>query len=194
MKARLLKKLMGEDCGYYPNDNTDYIALGSPLCHNLISVNKKTLEIRYALDTFKEGKEGLIKRSSYVEGCSGILRIWNRLEEIIQSGEILDVINGVDEIENPITIWTINNGELVQTYTDKMEWPNTTYDGKTIYENTYFDSKEKAIEYGIREYSAGVSIMERSVDRISKDLKEANDSLEMYRSWVEKFKSMANVN
>ena len=104
---------------------------------------------------------------------------------------LLDVINGVDEIENPIAIWTINNGELVQTYTDKMEWPNTTYDGKTIYENTYFDSKEKAIEYAIREYSAGVSIMERSVNRISKDLKEANDSLEMYRSWVDKFKGMS---
>ena len=108
MKARLLKKLMGE-CGYYPNDNTDYIALGSPLCHNLISVDKKTLDIKYALDTFKEGKEGLMKRSSYVDGVSNILKIWNRLEEIIQSGEILDVINGVDEIENPITIWTINN-------------------------------------------------------------------------------------
>lgn len=191
MKARLLKKLMGEDCGYYPNDNTDYIALGSPLCHNLISVNKKTLEISYALDTFKEGKEGLVKRSSYVDGVSNILKIWNRLEEIIQSGEILDVINGVDEIENPIAIWTINNGELVQTYTDKMEWPNTTYDGKTIYENTYFDSKEKAIEYAIREYSAGVSILERSVERLSKDLQEANDSLEMYRSWVDKFKGMS---
>ncbi len=191
MKARLLKKLMGE-CGYYPNDNTDYIALGSPLCHNLISVDKKTLDIKYALDTFKEGKEGLMKRSSYVDGVSNILKIWNRLEEIIQSGEILDVINGVDEIENPITIWTINNGELVQTYTDKMEWPNTTYDGKTIYENTYFDSKEKAIEYAIREYSAGVGILERSVERLSKDLQEANDSLEMYKSWVDKFKSMSN--
>ena len=55
MKARLLKKLMN-DTGYYPGDYGDYIALGSPLCHNLMSVDKESLKVTYALDTFKQGR------------------------------------------------------------------------------------------------------------------------------------------
>lgn len=187
MKARLFKKLMGEDCGYYPNDNREYIALGSPLCHNLFSVNKKTLEVKYALDTFNEGRKTLEKR-----GNENLLKIWDRLHELVQSGEILEVINGVDEIENPIIIWTINEGELVETHTDKIGWPNTTYDGKTMYEDTYFTSKEEAIKYGIKEYRAGARIMRDSVERKSKELIDAHELLNQYESWVRKFENMAN--
>jgi hypothetical protein len=58
MKARLLTKLLN-DTKYNVNNNRDYIAVGSPMCHNLISVNKKTLKLEYALDTFHEGRKAI---------------------------------------------------------------------------------------------------------------------------------------
>jgi hypothetical protein len=54
MKARLLKKILN-NTGYIINNKRDYIAVGSPLCHDLISVDKKTLKLKYALDTWGEG-------------------------------------------------------------------------------------------------------------------------------------------
>ena len=53
MKARLLKKLLN-DTGYAVSNHDEYIAVGSPLCHDLISVNKQTLNLKYALDTWRD--------------------------------------------------------------------------------------------------------------------------------------------
>ena len=53
MKARLLKKKLN-DTGYIVHDKPDCICVGSPMCADLISVDKKTLSRKYALDTFNE--------------------------------------------------------------------------------------------------------------------------------------------
>ena len=49
MKARLLNQLMGNP-GYYPGDYGEFIAMGSSMAPDLISVDKKTLKVRYCLD------------------------------------------------------------------------------------------------------------------------------------------------
>ena len=66
MKARLLTKLLN-NTGYRVNNNKDYIAVGSPLCHDLISVNKQTLKVKYALDTFREGRKCFEETSTQSE-------------------------------------------------------------------------------------------------------------------------------
>jgi len=170
MKARLLKKLMN-DSGYYPNDNREYIAMGSPLCHDLISVNKKTLEVKYALDTFRKGRESL--------GNDKLVFIWDKFHELIKNGEIHDIINGVDEIENPLPVWTFDDDGLIETYTDEYGWPNTTYDGKVMYENLHFKTREEAIDKGIREYKASIQYANRRKEDILKNLEEVEE-------WIQK--------
>ena len=63
MKARLLKKLLN-DTSYSVSNNKEYIAVGSPLCHDLMSVNKETGKVKYALDTFGKGRECFEETSS----------------------------------------------------------------------------------------------------------------------------------
>jgi hypothetical protein len=183
MKARLLKKLLN-DTGYTVSNKEGYIAVGSPLCHNLISVDKKTLKVKYALDTFSEGRKALAK--THYESTDNLLFIWDKLHELIASGEIQDIINGKDEIENPLPVFTVNSaGELIESVTDKYGWPNTDDDGICMYNNTHFPTKEQAIKSGISEFRACVDGQKERVAQIEEDLLSAKANLERYQRYVE---------
>lgn len=181
MKARLLRKIMN-DTKYIPENNEDYISMGSALCHNLISVNKKTLEVKYALDTFGKGRASLKHEE--------LEFIWDKFHELIKTGEIHDIINGVDEIENSIPVWTVKDGQLIETYTDEYGWPNTTYDGYVMYENIYFKTKKEAIEYAISENESGIRFMSDVLDKKEKELKEDRLLLNKYKERYTYFKSL----
>ncbi len=185
MKARLLKKLLN-NTGYSISNNRDYIAVGSPMCHDLIKVDKETLKVKYALDTFNKGRAELEGKTS--KGENELLFIWDKLHELIESGEINDIINGKDIIENPLPVFTVENGELVESVTDEYGWPNTDDNGICMYENTHFPTKKEALKYGIKEYEAGVEITSERVADIKVELKKAIGRLETYRSRVDRLK------
>ena len=188
MKARLLKKLLN-DTGYAVSNNRDYIAVGSPLCHDLISLNKKTLTVKYALDTFREGRKCLEGKSNS-KGENELLFIWDKLHELIESGQIQDIINGKDEIENPLPVFTVDDGKLVESVTDKYGWPNTDDNGICMYENTHFPTAKEAIEYGISEYKAGEENTLRRIKELEDDLSKVKERLEKYRSYVSHLQSL----
>ena len=184
MKARLLKRLLN-NTGYIVNNERDYIAVGSPMCHDLISVNKKTLRLAYALDTFHKGRESLAR-----EGQKELLFIWDKLQELIDNGEIVDIINGDDGIINLLPVYTYGEGVLIETFTDKYGYPNTDIAGNIMYENRYYKEKIKAIESGQSEYEAGVRLSKRRVEELEAQLKEANEMLKNEEKCVQKFKEL----
>jgi hypothetical protein len=176
MKARLLKKLLGET-KYIINNNEDYIAVGSPLCHNLISVDKKTLKIKYAIDTWNEGRSSLPNHDE-------LRFIWDKLQEIIDNGQIKDIIEGQDEIENPLPVFTVRDGKLVKSFTDCYGWPNITIDGDLMYDNTWFKTELQAINYGIGEYQYGIKSLQNSIDEKRKELKWFEERRSIYSLFV----------
>lgn len=182
MKARLLKKLLN-DTGYAVSNNRDYIAVGSPLCHDLISVNKETLKVKYALDTFREGRKCLEGKSNS-KGENELLFIWDKLHELIENGQIHDIINGKDVIENPLPVFTVKDGKVIESVTDKYGWPNTDDDGVCMYENTHFPTAKQAIEYGISEYNAEKENVIRRIEEIESDLSKAKERLSTYESYI----------
>lgn len=175
MKARLLKKILN-NTGYIINNNDDYIAVGSPLCHDLISVNKKTLKLRYALDTWHEGRNSLRSEE--------LLFIWDKLQELINNGEIKNIIEGQDEIENPLPVFTVRDGKVVKSFTDQYGWPNITIDGDEMYDNTWFKTELEAIKYGIQEYKAGMNMVQRTIDERRKELREFEERRSIYSLFV----------
>jgi len=183
MQARRLRKLLN-DTGYYPNNNDDYIALGSPYCHDLISVDKKTLKVKYALDTFHKGRESL--------GNDELKFIWDKLHELIASGEINDIINGSDTIENPIPVYYTRGGKLIEGFTDKIEWPNTDLDGYTIYQNSHFANREDAIKYAIRDCGYGIKNALEQIAEREKDLEKAKGYLKREEDELKYFENLLN--
>jgi|JI10StandDraft_1071094.scaffolds.fasta_scaffold21316_8 hypothetical protein len=150
MKARLLKQILN-NTGYNVHNKPDMICIGSPLCSDLISVDKKTLNVKYALDTFREGRKCFEETSRKSESTE-LLFIWDKLHELIENGEINDIINGDDILIIPLPIYTVKDGELIETFTDAYGYPNVTISGELMYENEYFKTKEEALKEGIKEY------------------------------------------
>lgn len=186
MKARLLKKILN-DTRYAVSNHKEYIAIGSPLCHDLISVNKETLKVRYALDTFREGRKCLEGKSK-----EELIFIWDKLHELIENGQIHDIINGKDIIENPLPVFTVTDGKLVESITDKYGYPNVDDNGICMYENTHFPTAEQAIEYGIKEYKAGEKFTLIRLKEVEEDLSKVKQRLEKYRGYVNHLENMLN--
>lgn len=188
MKARLLRKLLN-NTAYSISNHDGYIAVGSPLCHDLISVSKEKLKLSYALDTYRQGRECFTESSQKSESTE-LLFIWDKLTELIKNGEIMDIINGRDFIENPLPVFTVVDGELVESVTDAYGWPNTDDNGICMYKNTHFSTKEQAIEYGIRKYEADIDIGLETVKQIEGDLLKLNMRLEKHRDRVSHLRSL----
>lgn len=175
MKARLLRKLLN-DTQYIISNNDDYIAVGTSMCHDLISVDKDTLKVKYALDTFNKGRQAIQHEE--------LEFIWDKLHDLIESGEIKDIIGGRDEIENPIPAFTVVDGKVVESVTDAFGWPNTDDNGVLMYNNTHFRTRDEAILYGIREYEAAKKSCRDRIKDIEEDLFNAKQRLQMYIDYV----------
>jgi hypothetical protein len=127
-------------------------------------VDKKTLKVKYALDTFHQERKAIKNEK--------LLFIWDTLHQLIETGEIREIIDGKDVIENPLPVFTVKKGELVESITDTYGWPNTDDDGILMYDNTYFSTKEKALKYGIRELSACIENNARMIRERRAELAE----------------------
>ena len=189
MKARLLKKLLN-DTSYSVSNNKEYIAVGSPLCHDLMSVNKKTGKVKYALDTFGKGRECFEETSSKKQSTE-LLFIWDKLHELVFSGQMQEIINGKDQIENPLPVFTVEYGELVESVTDKYGWPNTDDNGICMYENTHFPTKDQAIKHGIQEYKYGKENTIAKIKDLQSDLSKANERLIKYENYIKHLESLS---
>ena len=181
MQARKLKELMNEiDYIYHFRDGK--VCIGSYMCHDLITVNAKTLTVQYALDTFHEGRQALKNEN--------LEFIWDKLHELIESGEIHDIINGRDIIDNPLPVFTVDKGKLVESVTDYYEYLNTDDNGVLMYDNTHFKTKEEAINYGLEEYKSEIKFFERKISEREKEIEEINERKTEAKSFIEQLKSL----
>jgi hypothetical protein len=160
MKSRLLRKLL---------DNTEYIiclsknniCIGSRFIPELITININTLKIESTY-SFKDERLEII---------------WNKLNDIINSGDILNIINGNDSIENMFPVYSVKNGKLIEQYTDIFGWPNSTHDGELMYENSHFLAKEEALDCGIKEIKRRICYIKERIEISEEELKERKDFL-----------------
>lgn len=183
MKARLLKKILN-NTEYIINNNEDYIAVGSPYCHCLINVDKKTLQLKYALDAFREGRKSI--------NDENLEFIWDKLQELIDNGQIKDIIEGQDEIENPLPVFTIDEFKIVESTTDKYGWPNSTINGDLMYDNTYFKTKEEAAEYGIRNHNVALQWYKESLKETKEKVMQLKNDILKYENSIKEFEEILN--
>lgn len=186
MKARELKKVVPTS-GYTVHETHDKICIASPMCSDLLAINKETLKLTYALDTFREGRKAL--------KSEGLTAIWDKLEELIKSGEIKYYIDGCDELKNPIPIYSIRDGNLIIKYTEELGWPNITHDGELMYENSFFKTKEEAIKYYIKTTIRGNQYdIERIEDNLKKELEHIKRLREENKPIFEMLKELGVFN
>ncbi len=175
MKARKLKEILN-NTRYIIGDYGEYIGVGSSMCHKLINIDKKSLEIKYALDYNNSGRAAINHEE--------LLFIWDKLNELIENGILLCLIQGKDVLENPLPVFTIKDGKLIEESCEEYGWPNTTDNGCVMYDNTYFKTKIEAIEYGIKEYSSALSFKREMLEERLSKLDELQETIWKYKVFL----------
>lgn len=157
MKSRALSKIIGDIAdGYDFHHNGDNIFVGGGALPKMIQLNKITHEITVRLSVYPKIEKKII----------------DKLKELIDSGEIKDIIEGYDEIpeSDRMPVFYIEENRLVESYTDNFGYPNITFDGRKMYENTDFRTKKEALEYGISELGFCLKFIEEDKERVEDSL------------------------
>jgi len=193
MKARYLRKLLN-NTGYQVANYGEYIAVGSPFCHNLISVHKATLKLTFALDYNHKGRESIGTSS---DEAIELTFIWDKLAELIASGEIKDIIEGRDVIENPVLVYAVAVGEIIEEKTDLYDLLpngilNTTSDGQLLYRNYWFLTKEEAVRDAIDCYRSYLTAKKEQIDQQEQRLQSLNAQLSDLEKWILNLQTSAN--
>lgn len=137
MKARKLAALL--NTRYIVHDGGKTINIGSPLCSELVTMDKETKQLRYAL-----GWRDKFAKPEPDKGDSPY-SVWEGMERLIASGEIEDILAGDDEIENPVPVFWSEGGEIFESTTDQIGWPHTTKEGRLMHDNDAFATREEAV-------------------------------------------------
>lgn len=167
-------------------DYGECISVGSPLCHNLISVDKSTMKLSYAIDTFREGRKALKDKE--------LLSIWDKLSELIESGELQSIIDGEDDKAGSVEIYKPENGAITVKYAKTPGWPNSTTDGELMYNNTHFTDYQKAVEQGIREHDSHVEFLKEKIEGLESDLVKAKEELNTQLRYLQSMTSLLKIN
>ena len=178
MKARKLRKLLN-NTNYTIQQDGEKICIGGAYCNDLISVNMETLKMKTA-SHIDGGRAGLRNDE--------LVMIWDKLTELIKNGEIKDIIEGKDEIENPLTVYTVQDGELKECITDEYGWPNVTDDGFLMYGNQYFRTKEAAVQRGVDDLECQIISSKRLIDEYVDSLKKHKDLIKEFEKRMRKLK------
>lgn len=167
MKARLLQKKLETVRAVHETEKS--ICVASAMCSELIMVNKKTLKLTYALDTFNKGRDSL--------KSDELGQIWDTLSVLCSTGEINDYLVGEDELENQLPVFYEDDGRVVEGVTDKYGWPNVTSAGLLMYENTFFPTKKEATKYLSESLISYIESLNKSVSLNLHEIKEYQEKI-----------------
>lgn len=179
MKAEELKKRL--KTGYIVGDYGAYIGVGSSLCHDLLKLDKKSMKVSYALDTWHTGKDSVNNPE--------IRDIWDSLEEMTRTGEINHFLNGDDETGEECPVFYVEKGEVKKTFCRKYGWPNTTREGHVMYDNRYFKTEKEAAAHSLAECKARFSMIIDRIEGLEKDLKDFKGRKNEVSAWIDRLES-----
>lgn len=179
MQAKRLRELLNNTKRTVA-DYGPYIAVGSALCHDLIRVDKDTMLLRYALDSSR-GREGI--------NDSELEFVWDKLHDLIESGELREIIDGDDDFEGGVPVHFFDEDKgIVKEFAepDKVGYPHSTNTGRLMYENTTFLNEKDAAEYGIRGQELVIKWSEEAIVELNEKLEWREGLIEKARANIEK--------
>jgi len=182
MQVRRLRKILNTTRPIA--DFGNYIAVGSPMCHDLISVDKKTMRISYALDTFRKGRPS-------VDNKDDLGGIWDQLQKLIDSGILAEIIANDDPItDSCVKVYTYRGGKVIEKYAYEFGWPNSTVDGEMMYKNTHFLTFDDATQRGINEETAAVNSLDRRLKELEERKRKAFEELRVCQENLKSIQSL----
>lgn len=192
MKARLLKKMLNAD-GVF--NIIDEIRVAVNFEKKLFRSFHENIPM-YSLDgdVIKIDKETLRMSScNCLEKSLTDIKfktIWDKLIDLIDSGELRDIIDGKDIIENPIPVFTVRNSIFIESSTDVFEYRNIDDDGYVIHEYSHFRTKDEALDYGINYNIKYIDEAIKEKKKIEKELVRVNYEINRRQENIDRLRSL----
>lgn len=161
MQVRKLKQLL--DTNYIVQlTSEDNICIGSSYIHDIIKIDRVTLKIKNA----------------DIRNYEELTRIYNKCKELIDNGEMRAIADSNDSTDGMFKIYIWSDWEgLIESWTDKIEYPATDYTGRLLYENTTFKKRKQAVEYGIKSLTYGVKEYSERITELNRDIQRFSERL-----------------
>ena len=178
MQVRAIKKLLN-NTDYTVNNRDGVLCISSPMV-DVIKLDSKTLELSYWSSDGKPNPKQ-----------TELTFIWNTLSQLKDTAEFKILLESDDVIENPIPVFSYDdNGNILESETDELYWPNTTKEGFLMCDNVWFDERSKAIEKAISETKIGIKWAKESIEELEAKLNEQRLILKEEESVLEKLLSL----
>jgi hypothetical protein len=191
MKIRLLRKLLNTtelDISSITdifNRGGCVLSIGKKNTDGLITLHKDDLVLRYSLIDRMEGRD-------YLESICDkeLLYVWDRLQDLIESGGIQDILYGKDEIDNPLPVFMYSNGGLIDGFTDFYGYPNIDDDGYCMWERTHFQTKKDAIDFYFKECTQLLKDEIVKIKNIQQELKRSKNFKRIFEAHISKLNNL----
>lgn len=157
------------------------ICIGSSCHHDIIVINMEgQIVTKY-------------KNRKYNDGWSTNEDLKRYQEEMIideENGELKKLIDLKDGFGVLFPIFTVDDGVLIETFCEKYDYPNTTIEGFLIYENTFFKTREEAIEYALRDCQGWIKMLEKRKIELEEEIFKKDEKIKTIQKRLVNLKSL----
>lgn len=134
---------------------SDGICIGSPYVSDLIVI----------------GMDGVLKKRHEREGSNDELDRYMR-EFDADPAALKEAVAAKDTFAKSLPVWTWNNGRIIEAKCEKYGWPNTTHEGRMMYENSYFQTVPEAVKAAKEDATFGVKWRREAIAKTEQELAE----------------------
>ena len=131
--------------------------------------------------------DGVFKKR-HTSGNNDLARIQSEMDADLP--KLIEIIASPDHFEKTIPIFTFKGGEVREKHCEELGWPNVTHDGCLMYDNTFFTSKNEAVEYAKKEIEYGVKMYHRLIGEKTEELKKLQEELAAEEAISERLSQM----
>lgn len=146
------------------------ICIGSGYVSDLIVIDPKGRTV----------KPGLL-------GISGkdLMRYWDEIHADLP--KLWELIEAPDTFERSLPVFTYRDGEILAYVCEDYDWPNITHEGAMMYDNRFFQDRDKALERAKEHSKASIEMWEQSVKDLEKKLAEYHGHLNVEKANLAKY-------
>ena len=145
------------------------ICIGSGYVHDLIIVNPT------------DGSLQPNKEMGWSSSNEDLKRY--RQEMQADPAKVRALIEAPDTFAASLPVYTYDyDGNIVEKRCEDYGWPNQTHDGDLMYDNTFFATRDEALEKAKREIAAAIEMNQSTVARMETDLQGQRRRLHGYQT------------
>lgn len=151
--------------GHFVQVAEEGICIGSPYIYNIIVIDR----------------DGKIVRGRERRGNADLQRY---VMEMDADPEMLRrLMAEPDTFETSITVYTYEDGQILEKQCEALGWPNITHDGKMMHDNTYSPDRDTVIGWAKRNARLSVEAVLRTVEDAERHLEERRALLAKYSGY-----------